>query len=91
MESELLARMRLAFAALDSKKAYHLLALDVSERTSIAEVFVLCSVGSQRQAQAVADAVDRGLAAAGALSSPLPRALKSFISTTHPHAARRSH
>jgi len=66
MESELLARMRLAFAALDSKKAYHLLALDVSERTSIAEVFVLCSVGSQRQAQAVADEVGRRLAAAGA-------------------------
>jgi ribosome-associated protein len=66
MESELLARLRLAFAALDGKKAYHLLALDVSERTSIAEAFVICSVGSQRQAQAVADEVDRLMAAAGA-------------------------
>jgi ribosome-associated protein len=66
MESELLARLRLAFAALDAKKAYHLLALDVSEKTSIAESFLICSVGSQRQAQAVADEVDRALAAAGA-------------------------
>ena len=65
MESELLAHLRLAFAALDSKKAYHLLALDVAERTSIAETFVICSVGSQRQAQAAADEVDRVLAAAG--------------------------
>lgn len=66
MESELLARLRLAYAALDAKKAYHLVALDVSEKTSIAESFVICSVGSQRQAQAVADEVDRVLATAGA-------------------------
>ena len=65
MESELLAHLRLAFSALDEKKAYHMLALDVAERTSIAEVFVICSVGSQRQAQAVADQVDKVLAAAG--------------------------
>jgi len=66
MESELQARLRLTFKALDSKKAYHMLALDVSERTSIAETFVICSVGSQRQAQAVADEVDKTLGAAGA-------------------------
>ena len=66
MESELQAQLRLAFTALDSKKAYHMLALDVSERTSIAETFVICSVGSQRQAQAVADEVDKTLGAAGA-------------------------
>jgi ribosome-associated protein len=66
MESELLARLRLVFGALDGKKAYHVLALDVAERTSIAEAFVICSVGSQRQAQAVADEVDRVMAAAGA-------------------------
>jgi len=66
MESELQARLRLAFTAMDSKKAYHMLALDVSERTSIAETFVICSVGSQRQAQAVADEVDETMGAAGA-------------------------
>jgi ribosome-associated protein len=65
MESDLLARLRLAFAALDAKKAFHLLALDVAARTSIAEAFLICSVGSQRHAQAVADEVDRVLAAAG--------------------------
>jgi ribosome-associated protein len=66
MESDLLGRLRLAFAALEAKKAYRLIALDVSEKTSIAESFVMCSVGSQRQAQAVADEVDRALAKAGA-------------------------
>jgi ribosome-associated protein len=65
MESDLLARVRLAFVALDSKKAYRMLALDVSERTSITETFVICSVGSQRQAQAVADEVDAVLSASG--------------------------
>ncbi len=66
MGSDLLARLRLAFVALEAKKAYHLLALDVSAKTSIADTFVICSVGSQRQAQAVADEVDRVLAAAAA-------------------------
>lgn len=65
MESDLLARLQLATAALEGKKAYHLLALDVSERTSIAEAFVICSAGSERQARAVADEVDRALAAHG--------------------------
>ncbi len=65
MESDLLARLRLAFGALEAKKAYQVLALDVSAKTSIADTFVICSVGSQRQAQAVADEVDRVLSAAG--------------------------
>jgi ribosome-associated protein len=50
---------------MEEKKAYQLLALDVSERTSIADAFVICSVGSQRHAQAVADEVDRTLMAHG--------------------------
>jgi ribosome-associated protein len=65
MESDVLARLRLVASALEEKKAYHVLALDVSERTSIAEAFVICSAGSQRQAQAVADEVDRALMANG--------------------------
>jgi len=36
MQADLVARLRLAVAALEEKKGYHLLALDVSERTSIA-------------------------------------------------------
>jgi len=65
VNADLLSRLRSALAALEEKKAYHLLALDVSERTSIAEVFLICSVGSARQAQAAADEVDRALVAAG--------------------------
>ena len=66
MEVDVLARLRLAASALEAKKAYRLLALDVSSRTSIADAFMICSVGSSRQAQAVADEVDRQLAADGA-------------------------
>ena len=65
MDPEVLSRLRPAIRALEEKKAYQLLALDVSERTSIADAFVICSVGSQRQAQAVADEVDRALVAQG--------------------------
>jgi ribosome-associated protein len=65
VHAEVLGRLRAMVAALEAKMAYHLLALDVSARTSIAEAFVLCSVGSPRQAQAVADEVDRALAALG--------------------------
>ena len=66
MEADVVARLRLVAAALEAKKAYHILVLDVSERTSIADAFVICSAGSQRQAHAVADEVDRTLAAHGA-------------------------
>ncbi|MFI5142677.1 MAG: ribosome silencing factor [Thermoanaerobaculales bacterium] len=65
MDSDLLAEVRAAVAAMETKKAYQLIALDVSARTSITDVFVICSAGSQRQAQAVVDEVDRVLAARG--------------------------
>ena len=65
MGSEPLATVRAAVGALEAKKAYHLVALDVSARTSIADTFVICSVGSERQARAVADEVDRALVALG--------------------------
>jgi ribosome-associated protein len=65
MGPELLARLTVVVAAIEAKKAFQLTALDVSERTSIADVFMLCSVGSARQAQAVADEVDRALRAQG--------------------------
>ena len=66
MDPDVGARLRAAGVALEAKKAYHLLALDLSARTSITDAFVLCSVGSTRQAQAVADEVDRRLTADGA-------------------------
>jgi len=65
MDAELLARLRQVTAAIEAKKAYDLLALDVSGKTSIADAFLLCSVGSSRQAQAVADEVDRVMSQAG--------------------------
>ncbi len=66
MERDVMARLRAAATALEAKKAYQVLALDLSGRASITEAFVLCSVGSARQAQAVADEVDRRMAADGA-------------------------
>lgn len=65
MSPDVLARLRLATSALEAKKTYRILALDVSARTSIADAFVICSVGSVRQAQAAADEVDRALLAEG--------------------------
>lgn len=65
MDAEILSRLQKVIAAMEAKKAYHLLALDVSGKTSIADAFVLCSVASSRQAQAVADEIDRVLAQTG--------------------------
>lgn len=65
MDARVLENVRAVAAALEGKKAFQILALDVSTRTSIAEAFVLCSVGSNRQAQAVADEVDRTMVARG--------------------------
>jgi len=65
MDPDLVGRLRAAVAALEDKKAYHLVAFDVSTRTSLADVFLLCSVGSSRQAVAAADEVDRRVVAAG--------------------------
>jgi ribosome-associated protein len=50
-------RVRLAVAAALDKKATNLDVLAVGELTSIADYFVLCSAGSERQAQAIADSI----------------------------------
>jgi len=47
-------------AALD-KKAFNLNALEVGELTSYADVFLICSAGSDRQVTAIADSVTRKL------------------------------
>lgn len=59
MDDDVLTRLRTAMVALESKMAYQTLALDVSQKTSIADSFVICSAGSERHAQAVADEVLR--------------------------------
>ncbi len=49
--------MRTAVSAAADKKAFDLSVLAVTELTSIADYFVLCSANSERQTQAIADAV----------------------------------
>lgn len=43
------------------RKAYDLVLLDVRQRTSLADYFVICTGRSDRQVQAIADAVEQGL------------------------------
>ncbi len=50
-------RVRTAVSAAFDKKAFELDVLAVSELTSIADYFILCSAMSERQAQAIADSV----------------------------------
>jgi ribosome-associated protein len=55
------SRVRLAAAAALDKKATDLDVLAVGDLTSIADYFVLCSAGNERQAVAIADAVEERL------------------------------
>ena len=57
MTDSIPGRVRVAVAAALDKKAIDLDVLSVSELTSIADFFVLCSATSERQAQAIADSV----------------------------------
>jgi ribosome-associated protein len=50
-------RVRTAASAALDKKAFDLDVLAVSELTSIADYFVICSANSERQTQAIADTV----------------------------------
>ncbi len=63
LDAEELAREGVA-AALD-KKGSGLLVLNLSEISSFADYFVICSATSDRQAQAIADAIEERLRAAG--------------------------
>ena len=63
LDPEGLAREGVA-AAVD-KKASDLLVLNLSEISSFADYFVICSATSDRQAQAIADAIEDRLRAAG--------------------------
>ena len=57
---------QLAAAAADDKKASDIVAFDVADRLAITDVFVLCSAGSERQVDAVVDAIHERLLAVGA-------------------------
>lgn len=57
MNDSIESRVRLAVAAALDKKATDLDVLAVGDLTSIADYFILCSAGSERQAQAIADSI----------------------------------
>lgn len=56
-DSSIESRVRLAVAAALDKKATDLDVLAVGQLTSIADYFILCSAGNERQAQAIADSI----------------------------------
>jgi ribosome-associated protein len=62
---EILEPVRLAVAALLDKKGFQVVCLELSELTSFADSFVLCSAASDRQVGALADEVQRRLRAGG--------------------------
>lgn len=53
------AALDLFIQAVLGKKALHVLALDVRELTSIADVFIICSGRSNRQVVAIAEHIER--------------------------------
>jgi ribosome-associated protein len=56
-DSSIESRVRLSVAAALDKKATDLDVLAVGQLTSIADYFILCSAGNERQAQAIADSI----------------------------------
>jgi ribosome-associated protein len=65
VDARLMAHLKWGVAALLDKKAEKLVVLNLQGLTSIADYFVLATAGSDRQAQALADAVEAALKAEG--------------------------
>lgn len=61
MSDDLDAALNLYIQAVLGKKAVHVVALDVRELTSIADVFIICSGRSNRQVVAIAEHIERQL------------------------------
>lgn len=61
--------LKIALKAADDKKAYDLLALDISKIASFASYFLFCTADSSRQMQAIADEIEKQLKIAGIRSS----------------------
>ena len=59
MTEDLDAALNLFIQAVLGKKAVHVVALDVRELTSIADVFIICSGRSNRQVIAIAEHIER--------------------------------
>ena len=65
LSQDITGMLREAAAAALDKKAFQLVALDVSGLTSLADSFFICSGAHDRQVGAIADAVERRLRSAG--------------------------
>ena len=65
MNQRSLEMVRIAVNALREKKGKDIIALDVSERTVLADAFVIATGMNDRQVSALTDAVDEALAKAG--------------------------
>ena len=57
MSKDAVPSLDLYIKAASAKKALNLVALDVAELTSIADVFIICSGRSNRQVNAIADSI----------------------------------
>jgi ribosome-associated protein len=56
---------RRVVALAEDKKAADIVLLDLAELTTLADYFVICSGGSERQLEGIADAIVEGLAGMG--------------------------
>lgn len=74
MALTLAEKTRLCALAADSKKAADIVVLDVEPHSSIADHFLICSGTSDRQVQAIADAIADELAQQG----EKPRAVEGY-------------
>ena len=61
MTEDVDAALDFFFQAVLGKKAMHVVALDVRELSSIADVFIICSGRSNRQVSAIAEHIEREL------------------------------
>lgn len=71
LDADTLSKIGIAARAATDKKAFDLVALEVTELTSYADGFLLCSAASDRQVGAVVDEIQRQLKEVGA--TPLHR------------------
>ena len=62
-DSDIAERVRRAVSAADDRKALDLKVLELGKVTDFTDYFLICSGGSDRQVQAIADAVDETLRA----------------------------
>lgn len=62
---------KIAYAALDSKKADNIKIIDISEVSPIADYFIIADGSNQNQLQAMCDAVDEELYKAGCMQKQI--------------------